>query len=663
MILLLLGLSLPFVGGVCSLLLSRQPLAATWAGASSAVAGAALGLAGAFVALSGTGIPDIRLAWHVPYGEFHVGVDALSAVFLVIIFGLGLVAALYGAPYLLHYRKTKSLGAPWFFFNLLLSSMVLLVISRNGMLFLVSWEVMAVASFFLVTFEHEKVEVRNAGWTYLIMSHIGTAFLLAFFAIIGHESGSLDFDSFGVLKGVAPATASGLFLLALTGFGAKAGFIPLHVWLPEAHPAAPSHVSAIMSGVMIKTGIYGILRTLVFLGPPPAWWGVTLIVIGVVSGILGVLFALAQRDVKRMLAYCSVENVGIVALGLGVGIWGLSQGSEIVALFGFAGAILHIMNHAIFKGLLFFGAGSVLHSTGERDMDRLGGMMRKLPVTGATFLVASAAISGLPPFAGFVSEFLIMSGSLRGVLLQGSQSTAALIAVIAGLGLIGGLAVACFSKAFGVIFLGKPRNGHSEHAHREVPGFRLPMIALATACIFIGLVPVLAVRLVLPAATQLAGGVSGDALLQLTSSSGVLGRVSLISIILMGVVVVLVLLRWLLLRNRQVRVAPTWGCGFESPNSRMQYTSSSFAQPILSIFRQLVRSRQHVHGPEGYFPRKAGFRSETPDIFGARLYRPLQSAIERIAFKLRWLQHGRVHLYLLYIFVTLLILMVWRLRF
>ena len=429
----------------------------------------------------------------LPYGAFYVEVDALSAFFLIPILGLSALAAIYGGEYLWGWREKKSLGASWFFFNLLVASMMMVVLARNGVLFLVAWEVMALASFFLVTFEDEKDSVREAGWTYLVASHLGTAFLLALFVLLGREAGSLDFDRFGAVASLAPSAVSGLFLLALIGFGTKAGFMPLHVWLPEAHPAAPSHVSALMSGVMIKTGIYGLLRALTFLGPPLAWWGWTLIGIGLTSGVLGVLFALAQHDLKRLLAYHSVENIGIIALGLGVGLVGLSNGSPLLAVLGFGGGLLHVLNHAVFKGLLFFGAGAVLHGAGTREIDHLGGLAKRMPWTAATFLVGSVAISGLPPLNGFVSEFLIYLGAFNGV-TQRAGVAVPLLAVIAGLALIGGLAAACFTKTFGIVFLGEPRSEQAARAHEAGAAMRWPMVLLAAACVAIGLCAPLMVR-------------------------------------------------------------------------------------------------------------------------------------------------------------------------
>ena len=649
--------------GLLSLVAGGRPRAASAIGMTGAVIGGALGLVAAFQGLLGDEVLSLHWPWHVPYGSFSLAIDPLSGIFLVAIFGLGILAAVYGRAYLLHYSDKRSMGPPWFFFNLLLVSMALLVASRNGILFLVAWEVMAVSSFFLVTFEHEKPEARTAGWTYLIAAHLGTAFLLAFFSILGREAGTLDFDQMSKLAGLAPATASGLFLLAVVGFGAKAGFVPLHVWLPEAHPAAPSHVSAIMSGVMIKTGIYGILRALTFLGPPPAWWGFLLIAVGLTSGILGVLFALAQHDLKRLLAYHSVENIGIIALGMGVGVWGLSHGFTFVALLGFSGAVLHVVNHAIFKGLLFLGAGSVLHATRHRDMNRLGGLMKRMPVTGVTFLIGAAAISGLPPLNGFVSEFLIFSGAITGLLGSPTGHVVALVAAVAGLGLIGGLAMACFTKAFGIVFLGSPRSEDAAHAHEGGASFKVPMLVLTVLILFIGLAPILSVRLALPVAAQLTGVTMEAANRQVAVFEAPLGRVMLMAAIVLGLAAVLALVRLRLLSRREVAKAVTWDCGYERPTARMQYTSVSFAQPLVELFKQVLRPRQWLHPVETYFPRRASFRQETPDVFTDRVYRPALTWVEWSSSRLHRLQHGRLHLYLLYIFITLVVVLVWRLGF
>ena len=417
----------------------------------------------------------------LPFANFAIGIDPLSAFFLLPLLFLSSLCAIYGSEYMRNHDSSVS----WFFFCLLVTGMMLVVIARNGVLFLIGWELMALSSFFLVTYEHEKKEVRKAGWIYLTASHIGVAFIFAIFAILGNGNSTLDFANFETLK-AGSTTASVIFIFAIMGFGSKAGFIPIHIWLPEAHPVAPSHVSSLMSGIMIKLGIYGMLRTLTFLGAPPLWWGITFIVIGMSSGILGIAFALASHNIKRLLAYSSIENIGIISLGLGMGLAGISCNEPFIAILGFAGAMLHILNHCIFKGLLFLGAGTVLHETGTGEMDKLGGLMKKMPFTGVFFMTGSASISGLPPFNGFIGEFLIFLAAFYGITSESVPISFCSIAVIASLALIGGLAVACFSKAFGIIFLGEPRSGETPHA--EDPGIPmlLPMLILSILCLAIG---------------------------------------------------------------------------------------------------------------------------------------------------------------------------------
>ncbi|MDR3554401.1 MAG: proton-conducting transporter membrane subunit, partial [Syntrophobacteraceae bacterium] len=368
MLMVLLATGFLLFCGAIALLGGRKPAAANLIGCCGAVLGSLAGLLEAVRVLSAGHTEQIRWEWDVPYGSFFVRIDALSALFLIPIFILCAVAGLYSLGYMKGYAGRKNLGAYWFFFNGLAASMAMVAVAANGVLFLISWEVMALCSFFLVTFENEDKKVQRAGWIYLAATHIGTAFLLVLFLTLGRLAGggSLDFDAFLAASGHMGAAADVIFLLALVGFGAKAGFVPLHIWLPEAHPAAPSPVSAVMSGVMIKTGIYGILRVLTLLGPPHLLWGWLLVGIGLVSGILGVLMALAQHDLKRLLAFHSVENIGIIALGLGLGILGVVWGLPALAVLGFGGGLLHVINHALFKGLLFMGAGSVQHATGTR---------------------------------------------------------------------------------------------------------------------------------------------------------------------------------------------------------------------------------------------------------------------------------------------------------
>ncbi|MBI3795347.1 MAG: hydrogenase, partial [Deltaproteobacteria bacterium] len=572
-------------------------------------------------------------------------------------FLLSALAAIYGGTYLLAYREEKSLGAPWFFFTLLVASMVLVVIARNGVLFLVAWEVMALTSFFLVTFADEEHTVREAGWIYLVATHLSTACVLTLFVLLGQGRGSLDFDHFSSISSLTNV----VFLLAVIGFGTKAGVMPFHVWLPDAHPAAPSHVSALMSGVMIKTGIYGLLRTLTFLGAPPAWWGWVLCGIGVTSGVFGVLFALAQHDLKRLLAYHSVENIGIIALGLGVGVIGLSSGSPTLAVLGFAGGLLHVLNHALFKGLLFLGAGAVLHATGTREIDHLGGLLKRMPWTGAAFLTGAVAICGLPPLNGFISEFLIYLGAFHSVTSVEGTSAVVALGVIAGLALIGGLAAACFTKAFGVVFLGEPRSEHAAHAHEVGLAMRLPMLLLAGSCVFVGLCAPAVVAALASPLSSITGLPEDQVQTHLRSATGPLWFVVLATFGLICLTLVLGGLRRWLLADRSVAEHGTWDCGYAQPTPRMQYTASSFAQPLTEIFRLFLRTRSRVLSVQGLFPHTASLATETDDVCSTSLYRPVFTGIQWLLSWLRWLQHGQVHLYILYIAVTLLVLLVWKL--
>ena len=655
---LLAAIAIPTVGGLLALLVADRARASTVVGAGTAIVGSAVGLIAVAYALINDSTAEKRWPWEVPFGEFHIAIDPLSSVFLLLVFGLGLLGAIYGAQYLYAYRSTKSLGVPWFFYNLLLASMAVVLISRNGMLFLTAWEIMAITSFFLVGFEHEKAEVRRAARNYLVAMHIGTAFLLAFFAILAHETGTLDFDE---LSSFAPssALASVLFLLALIGFGTKAGLIPLHTWLPEAHPAAPSHVSALMSGVMVKTGIYGILRSTEFLGDPLEWWGILLIGVGMTSGILAVLFALAQRDIKRMLAYSTVENIGIITMAIGIGLWGMSHDHSAVAFLGFTAALLHTVNHGLFKGMLFLSAGAVLQATHTRSLDDLGGLLKTMPVTGIAFIVGGAAIAGLPLLSGFVSEFTIVTASLRSIELPG-PTVSPVLAVIPVLGLIGALALATFARAIGIAFLGTPRTSTAEAATEAGVGLKVSMVILAVLTVVIGIVPILAIHVVIPAATSLSGisptaaGVETDALETL------LWRVTVAALVVAGTIVALLLLRAALLRGRSIGSGLTWGCGYDLPTPRMQYTSTSFAEPLVRLFQQIIRPRQRLSPPRGPFPSRAGFASDAPDLLTERVIRPAWLILLSLNAKLRWLQQGSVNLYLLYPVIALAVLLVWR---
>lgn len=661
--LFLAGLAVVTCGGFVALALARASRLANLLGAASTAAGCAMALVPVVATLvSGTTPAPLSRPWSVPYGSFSLGIDPLSAWFAAAILGLSGLAAVYAAEYLLRYADRKNLGVAWWFYSLLVTSMAVVVTARNGVLFLVAWEVMALASYFLVVFDDEKAEVRDAGRIYLIASHLGTAFLLVFFVLLGREAGTLDFagieDWIRATGGFAPATAGLLFVLAIVGFGTKAGFMPFHVWLPKAHPVAPSHVSAVMSGVMIKTGIYGLVRTLSLLGEPAAWWGWLLIGIGVVSGIMGVLYALGQHDVKRLLAYHSVENIGIIALGLGIGLLGVTLGEPAAAALGFGGALLHVVNHALFKGLLFLGAGAIIHSTHTADIERLGGLLKRMPVVGVTFLVGCVAICGLPPLNCFVSEFLIYLGAFEGTLAGGAGGIPALL-VIGSLALIGGLAVAAFTKAFGVIFLGEPRSEAARNARAPGLLMQAPLVILAAGCLLVTLAAVPIVKALTPVLAVAVGQPQRVVSEQMTGAVGSLAAVTGIAITLLAVASALALLRVWLLWGRDVGAGPTWDCGYARPTARMQYTASSFAQPLADFFSAVLQTRKRLSAPRGLFPLEASLETEIPDIALERGYQPLFRGVSWILSWLSWIQHGRVSVYILYIAVTMVALLVW----
>ncbi len=657
--LMLASLTVLLFGSAVCVFTGGSGKSASLMGCVTSVIAALLAMGAAGTILWTGGESSLRAPWQVPFGSFFIAVDPLSAFFIIAVSLVCALAAIYGTAYLGPYRGKKNLGVSWCFFNLLFASMLLVVLSRNGILFLIAWEAMSLSSFFLVMFEHEKAEVREAGWVYLVAAHVGQACLMFLFILLGGQNANLDFDKFTTPVGAA----STLFLLAVAGFGAKAGFVPMHVWLPDAHPAAPSHVSAVMSGVMIKTGIYGLLRMVSLIGAPAAqWWGWTLLIIGAVSGIMGVLFALAQHDIKRLLAYHSVENIGIICLGLGLWLLGVSINNPVLATLGLMGGLLHVFNHALFKSLLFFGAGSVAHASGTRNMDLMGGLGKRMPQTSLAFAVGAAAICGLPPLNGFVSEFLIYIGAF-GILAKpgaiGSPAVGGLIA-LAALGLIGGLAAACFAKVFGIVFLGEPRSEASAEAHEAPRPMLFAMIALAALCILMGLAGPVAVKLVTPVAEQLLG----NANVSETSAMacGLLRKISLAGGALLILAGALWGLRSFLLAKRVNSAGPTWDCGYLAPNSRMQYTASSFAWPVIDMFRWLVRPRLHVLFTKGLFPQKADIASHTDDIFRRNLFAPLFRLLSELAQRIHGLQEGRNQLYVLYIAITILVLLLVKVR-
>ncbi|MBM4147954.1 MAG: hypothetical protein FJ224_02760 [Lentisphaerae bacterium] len=661
--LILASLAVLLAGSTLCLLVPPGGKRAGILGPAIAVLGSVLGIVPALDAMVGAATWQASLPWVIPAGSLAVGMDALSGFFAFVILTVSALAAVYGHAYLSRTGTARRVSASWFMFNVLVGSMLLVVVARNAVLFLLAWELMSLASFFLVMFDGEKREVRRAGWIYLAATHFGTAFLLVLFGLLGIRSGTFDFSGFSALR-PEPVFAGAAFILAVIGFGTKAGLVPLHVWLPEAHPAAPSHVSAVMSGVMIKTGIYGLLRFSTFLGAPMPWWGWTLMGAGVLSGLLGILSALAQRDMKRLLAFSSVENMGIVAMGLGFGFLGISRGSFALAFLGFAGALMHVFNHAVFKSLLFMGAGSVLHAAGTVQLDRLGGLSKSMPVTACAFMVGAAAICGLPPLNGFLGEFLLYRASLGAIAGSGAFAgmEGAGLVLLVSLAMVGGLAVACFTKVMGVVFLGEPRDGTAAQAHECPMAMRLPMMVLAAICLLAGISAVLLPGFVEPAVRCVVSGPDAVALAALSLPEGVFSWTAGAGATVLLAAAALYLLRNALLSRRRVDSAVTWDCGYAAPASRMQYTSSSFSAPIVRQFHAVVRTDTTATRLSGLFPSGASFSSEARDVWREHFYAPLFKLFTAMSARARGLQHGRLNLYILYIVLALVALLAWKLR-
>jgi hydrogenase-4 component B len=612
-------------------------------------AGCLLGLSDAALKLIHAG------AWSASWSylgflSFSFRIDALSAFFLATIFAVCLLAVIYSYHYMDHAPDALRTAVHYLFFSFLIGAMALVVAAGNLITFMLSWEIMSLSSFFLVITHFENPENRRAGYLYLVFSQAGAMFILAAFGVIFARSGSFEFAD---AAGLPEAAKILVFVLAFIGFGSKAGVFPLHAWLPHAHPAAPSPVSAVMSGVMIKTGIYGIIRIYTLLDWHTPVFGNIILIAGVVSGVLGVVYALGQHDLKRLLAYHSVENIGIILIGVGIGMIGASTDQPVMAVLGFAGGLLHVLNHAIFKSLLFMGAGMVLHATGTRAIDSLGGLLKRMKITGTTFLIGSLAISGLPPLNGFVSEFLIYLAGFRGLALVGSNFALCVVAIV-GLAIIGGLALACFTKVVGVVFQGEPRSQAARKAHEKRPAMLAPMIVLAAACIGIGVLP----GLFLPMAIRAVGalGLSYGAIplapfVKLTAS------ITQAAAVIFGVFLLILALRYILYRGKTVTGSGTWGCGFTQPTAKMQYTGSSYAASILEFFRPAAPLTEDHPGVQGRFPQKTHYHSRIEDIAErhqeAIIVRPVLAFFDR----LRWLQHGDIHLYIGYILLAIVVLL------
>ena len=624
---------------------------------------------GAFVSLllAATGLwalsatPDIAvLPLGLPDLPFHLRLDPLSGFFLALLGGASFGVSLYAAGYF-KAMAGEVLGLLCLEYHLFLASMALVLLADDAYMFMVAWETMALSSYFLVTTDHKIPDIRRAGYLYLLIAHVGAIAILLSFGVMqgGHGVAAYTFDAMRHAH-LSMFWSSVAFLLALFGFGAKAGVLPMHVWLPEAHPAAPSPVSALMSGVMLKTAIYGILR-LIFdlLHAQVWWWGVLMLTLGLLTAVFGVMFAAVQGDMKRLLAYSSIENIGLLLVGIGLTVIFHVYGKDALAALSLTATLYHSLNHACFKSLLFVGTGSILHATGERNMGRMGGLIHSMPWVAALMLVGVLAISGLPPLNGFVSEWLLLQAFLLSPGLPNSYIDMLVPVAAAVIALSAALAAYVMVKFYGVIFLGQPRGKVLGQAHDAGLWERAGMGWLALLCVLLGLAPVFVVQQInhvsqLLLGTQLANAAPGWMLLTPVDTE----RASYSPVyFLLAVLGVMLATVWVVHRyyHGRLRRAPAWDCGFPAQNARMQDTAEGFGQPIRRIFEPFFKIESDLPSPFDANPKYHG-RSE--DRLWYLLYLPIKRVTEKLSGWVSLLQHGHIHLYLTYTFVTLVVLLI-----
>lgn len=642
-------------GAVLALACGRNRRFADIIGCGGAISGCCLGLYTAISSLFTTIAVTAAVAWPLPGEDLALTLDPLAAFFLTPVFLLGLVCAIYGSEYMAA-SNNRLPGMHWFFYNLLLFFMALTVTAGHGLVFLFAWEGMALTSFFLVIADHRRQEVRRAGFIYLAATHLGAAVLFGVFLSASMFTGSLAFSSFSMLHNLSQPMAALFFLAALLGFGSKAGLVLLHVWLPEAHPAAPSHVSAIMSAVMVKTAIYGFLRFLFFLPQAPAWWGVLLMVTGISGALFGIAMAALQRDIKQSLAYSTVENIGIILFALGTWLYATALDQRAAAALALVGALLHVWNHALFKGLLFLGAGSLVHGAGTRDLDRMGGLLRRMPVTGVAFIGAGMAVTALPPANGLVGEFYIYLS----LLLAGSglpEVAAFFPLVLLGVfALIGGMAILVFTRFIGIGLCGEPRSAAAAAAHESGWRMQSAMGLLFLLCLAGGLVPALLLSPVTRVLTFLEPTLVGP-LSSVNISPAWIGQAG--ALVLALVLFVALVLKRFGSRSQGVG-APTWGCGFPFPTSRMAYSAAGYSELATnSLMSGFLRPVAAGGRSVTFFPGPARLTLLAEDPFLNRFCEPLFHKFALSCKRLRLLQSGSLYIYMLYIFVATGLLLVW----
>ncbi len=624
-------------------------------------------LAGATAMLNGSVTTD-TLPLGLPWLHWHIRFDALSGFFFMII-GMPLCAvSLFGPGYVQEFEHGKhSLTVLGLFTGLFVAGMELVLLADDAFFFVIAWELMSVSSYFLVAFQHEQASNRRAAFLYLLMAVIGAMAIILAFGVLAGFSGGLLFDDFRSVK-LSPVWASVAFVLGLFGFGMKAGLVPLHAWLPEAHPAAPAHVSALMSGVMLKVAVYGFIRFTFDLLDQVMWeWGGVVLVIGAGSTLLGVLYAMMQHDIKRLLAYHSVENIGIIFIGLGLCIIYVSEGKSQIAALAMVAALFHCLNHALFKSLLFLGAGSIIHQTHEQNIEHLGGLIHRLPKLSVVFLIGTLSIAALPPFNGFVSEWLTFQAALQaggihsGVLRSLVPASASLLA------LAGALTATCFVKLYGVVFLGLPRTRHAANCH-ESPhrGMLAGPAMLAGLCVLLGIFPTPLIESLNIVTGQLLGdalpGATALGWLWLTPVAPEVASYSP-SLVLVGILLTGWLCYRLLYRRGglEARRAEPWDCGFGGLNSHMQYTATAFSMPIRRIFEPVFVVEETISeqksGPDAFNTDTLHYQLRVSDLSWGYVYQPVARFVITLSRWVSRIQTGNIRTYIAYSFFTLLILL------
>jgi len=661
-------LSLFVLGGVGALIGRKFDRFANLWGSMLAVAGSVWGLAFASSVLVSGDVNLQYAASSLPLLPISLHIDKLAAFFVFAISLVALFCSLYAVGYVKSYYKRYSIGSLSFFYNLFIAAMLLVVTASNAILFLIAWEIMALVSYCLVVYDrHDEANVK-AGYIYLVMTHVGTAFIILAFMLLYGYTNSFDFGMIKAGAGSVPQLAKdAIFALAFIGLGTKAGVIPFHIWLPSAHPAAPSHVSALMSGVMIKTGIYMMIRLFLdMMGPLPVWWGLAVLIMGSASCVLGVLYAITEHDIKRLLAFHSIENIGIILLGLGSAMVFSSMHQPALMLLALAAALFHTLNHAVFKSLLFLGAGSVIHATHTRNIEEYGGLIKLMPVTALMFLVGSMAISALPPFNGFASEWITFQSLFHGAATAGPVGTWVFVLAIAALGLTGGLALACFVKAFGATFLARPRSDEARHAHESSWWMRLGMVGLGTLCLVLGVASAPITQALqsigqsITGAVETATRVSALQTLHVGSNYAAVSSAMLFGLLLIVPMGVWLVVKYGVYRQQKESLALTWDCG-TSLNERMEITSTGFARSIVMIFQGVLRPTMQKRleysstAASRYLPKSREVTLTVGDLYRKYTYNPLYAFALAVSNRAKVIQNGSVNSYVLYIFAILVI--------